>query len=186
MPMLLDVQSESDRDPLIPYVVWQSLHPLLDDRPGEVARWLDRSQATGAVFRGLLPRLIDKLMANPRADAKLIARVLFSGRADEDSSREAFDVVATRLRDRGLPPEFDRDLRGELKKRLVTLTGGGDHRLRRDYWILLAYCGDRTGLMRTRDIAGSFIVEHDLRLRQSRPCGSSSRLSRSVRWLNSF
>jgi putative membrane-bound dehydrogenase-like protein len=165
MPILLDAQSESDRDPLIPYIVWQNLLPLLDDRPDELARWLEQSRGTGPIFSRLLPHLIDKLIANPRADARFITGLLLSGRADDESLRDALDVVASRFRERSLPAERDKALRMVLKKRLIESNMQKDQRLIWDYFILLAYCGDESGLLRTHSIARSAAFRDDVRLR---------------------
>jgi putative membrane-bound dehydrogenase-like protein len=153
LSVLLDVQSESYRDPLIPKVVWQNLHPLLDDRPNELARWLAGYHRGKPVFRRLLPHLIDKLLVNPKVDVKFIALLLLGERADNETSLEAFAVVEARLREHSLPAEFEKALRAELKRRLTGLIRELDHSLPHEYYILLAYCGDNFGLMRTRDFA---------------------------------
>jgi putative heme-binding domain-containing protein len=163
--MLLDVQRYSDRDRLIPHIVWQNLHPLLEDHQAEVARRLDQPGGRQTGFGLLLPRLIEKLLASPKVDARIIALVLRSNSADDDSMREALDVVATRFRERGLPAEVDRALRQELSKVLKDPTLRSHERLGPDYTVLLAYCGDGESLEETRRFARTAGIDDDQRLR---------------------
>jgi putative heme-binding domain-containing protein len=187
MPILLDAQSESYRDPLIPYIVWQSLHPLLGDRPGELDRWFSRYTPKGKfvvirrvndeeVLSGLLPRLIDKLLANPEADAGLVARLLMSGLAGDRSIREAVRVVASRFREHSLPAGLDRALRGEFKERIGARLGEREFEERvgarlgmadvffpPEYIILYAYStGEMLPAMRT--LARAPRADHEMRL----------------------
>ena len=63
MPLLLDVLAASGDDPLIPHIVWQNLHPLLDRRRASGSWNCCRtthcrdSPAVGA----LMPRLVDRV-----------------------------------------------------------------------------------------------------------------------------
>ncbi|MHB1559628.1 MAG: c-type cytochrome, partial [Isosphaeraceae bacterium] len=159
LPLLLDVQRQSYQDPLIPFIVWQSLRPLLDDRPGEFARSLKLPPTLGSKRRrfldGVLPFLVDRLLTSPGADAEYIARLTVEGLADDETCREAFDTVATHLREHDLPAELDGALRRSLRIELFRLTGDIGHPLYPDYVVLLAYCGDEEGLKRTRAFAAS-------------------------------
>ncbi len=130
MSILLDAQDHSYRDPLIPHIVWRSLHPLLDDRPDELARWLSRHRPGGPfdgsrpvghveMFSGLMPYLMDKLLASPKADGEFAARVLLTDLADDESIRETVHVVAARFRERSLPVKVDQALRAALKEQLA-------------------------------------------------------------------
>ena len=103
MPILLEAQAESYRDPLIPRIVWQNLHPLLDDRPDEFARLLAtsrryrlRSPAQGfeGFLSGLLPHLLDKLLTDPKADGEFLAGWCCSSLYGDGTLRETIDVVA--------------------------------------------------------------------------------------------
>jgi putative membrane-bound dehydrogenase-like protein len=176
MSILLDAQDHSYRDPLIPHIVWRSLHPLLEDRAGELARWLDRYKGkeeevirigTGLfeeVLSGLLPRLVDRLLASPKADAELIARVLSSNLVGEGSVREAVGVLLTRLREHNLPAGVEPALREALKKRLMGRPVRRDEPFPPHYAILLAYCGSEPALAMTRRMARSTEWTDDTRL----------------------
>ncbi len=167
LPILLEAQAESHRDPLIPNIVWQSLHPLLDDRPDELSRWLigywsrerdpsSRKQDREELLTGLLPHLLDKLLTNPKADGGFLARMVFSGRYGGATLRETTHVVTARLRGHDLPAKVDEAFRRELKGILRPIFDftGYMHRgnLPGEYAILLAYSGDKEGILEARSI----------------------------------
>ena len=54
--VLLNAQLYSYRDPLIPHIVWQNLHPLLEENQAEIARRLDQFKGRETGFSFLLPR----------------------------------------------------------------------------------------------------------------------------------
>ena len=158
MPTLLDVQAESYRDPLIPQIVWQNLHPLLDDRPDEFARWLERYRTNRpadrprapdfeGVLSGLMPHLVDKLLTRPGADGKSAARVLLAELCGTNRrSARPCDVVASRLREHSLPEDVDRSLRRTLKEQLGSPLRRMAAFFPPEYGILLAYAGDAEGI----------------------------------------
>ena len=164
MAIVLDVQDHSYRDPLIPQIVWRSLQPMLDDRPGELARWLGRPRPGIAdraeIFSGMLPYLVDALLAGPRADGGFVARLVLSDLADVASVREAVRVVAERLRGRGLPASVDRAFRAAVREKIGPGIGAA---LAPEHAILLAYARDEAGIERTRSLARSS-QEDDVRL----------------------
>ncbi len=174
MSILLDAQDHSYRDPLIPRIVWRSLHPLLDGRPDELARWLTRHRPRGPldgirpdgyveIFSGLMPYLIDKLLASPEAEGELAARVLLTDLADDESIRETVQTVGARLRERSLPAKVDQAFRAALKEQLGARVGGARAFFPPEYAILLAYSGDKRGIDRARGFARSS-EDDDLRL----------------------
>jgi putative heme-binding domain-containing protein len=77
MPVLLDVLAHCGDDKLIPHIVWQNLHPLLEkdgDRFLELVNKIDDTKAPGLVK--LMPRAIDRILGNSSSDpAALIAYV---------------------------------------------------------------------------------------------------------------
>ncbi len=102
----------SYEDPLIPQVVWQNLHPLLEDRQVDIVRRLEQLGSRDPSFSPLAPHAIEKLLASPRPDAKIIAA--FLGRALwHEGCRESIDLLADRFRDGNLPAPLD-SLRREL------------------------------------------------------------------------
>ena len=74
LPVLLDVLAHRSDDPLIPKIVWQNLHPLLDEQDASFVRLASHADARGSVHRsGILPRAFERLLARPDADPKTLA-----------------------------------------------------------------------------------------------------------------
>ncbi|MBI1831867.1 MAG: c-type cytochrome, partial [Planctomycetes bacterium] len=77
LPVLLDVLAHCGDDQLIPHIVWQNLHPLLE-KDGErfltLAGKIDLAKAPGVAK--LLPRAIDRILGNPSGDPKAVVAFL--------------------------------------------------------------------------------------------------------------
>jgi putative membrane-bound dehydrogenase-like protein len=77
MPVLLDVLTHCGDDKLIPHIVWQNLHPLLE-KEGErflaLAAKADLAKAPG--LAKVLPRGIDCILGNPRGDPAMVAGLI--------------------------------------------------------------------------------------------------------------
>ena len=81
MPILLDVLIHCGDDKLIPHIVWQNLHPLLE-KDGErfltLAGKVDLAKAPGVAK--VLPRAIDRILGNasgdPTAVVKFIGKII--------------------------------------------------------------------------------------------------------------
>ncbi len=73
LPVLLDVLAHCGDDKLIPHIVWQNLHPLLE-KDGErfltLAAKVDLAKAPGVAK--LLPRAIDRILGNPKGDPSAV------------------------------------------------------------------------------------------------------------------
>src|SRR5438128_6862849 len=69
LPVLLDVLTHCGDDKLIPHIVWQNLHPLLEkdsERFLTLAGKVDLAKAPGVAK--VLPRAIDRILGNPSGD----------------------------------------------------------------------------------------------------------------------
>jgi len=164
LPVLLDVLRLNDGDPLIPHIVWQNLQPLVEDRQEELARWLEPFRGKEIGFSPLVPHVIERLLVSPKADAQIVARLLYSCN-QEDAAREALDLLAEGFRERNMTAELNGGLRKELSIVLHELAGRREDPLAADYSVLAAYCGDRESLVEARRIAQSSSFEGDARLR---------------------
>lgn len=77
LPLLLDVLAHSGDDKLIPHIVWQNLHPLLEkdgDRFLALAAKADVAKAPG--LARLMPRAIDRMLGNPSGDPSAVVAFL--------------------------------------------------------------------------------------------------------------
>src|SRR5262249_42492778 len=86
--ILLEVLNNCGSDKLIPHIVWQNLHPLLEERSGDflnqVAK-LDLEKSPNVL--NLMPRVVDRVLAAKKKDPEALAS-LVTVLASSPSSRE--------------------------------------------------------------------------------------------------
>jgi putative membrane-bound dehydrogenase-like protein len=86
IPLLLEVLSSCGNDKLIPHIVWQNLHPLLDDKSELLLRIVAKTDLNAAPnVVHLMPRVIDRILGgrkpDPAAVCDLILRMNESDKA---------------------------------------------------------------------------------------------------------
>jgi putative membrane-bound dehydrogenase-like protein len=105
LPLLLDVLAHAGNDPLIPRIVWQNMHPLLEEQGPEFVRLVEQPgyRASAPVVR-ILPRAIERLLGRSprRRDAEsVIALVKTLASAPDEASvlacRQALETMASRF-----------------------------------------------------------------------------------------
>jgi putative membrane-bound dehydrogenase-like protein len=152
VPILMDALLNAS-DPLIPQIVWQNLHPLLEERQLDVTRRLKEHRGTDLAISALAPRAIERLLDSPKASPELV-RVLQGRMKGKEDLRQTIDVLAERFRARSLSPEMEKSLHEELTRLLSNMApDAGDDSPALEYRILLAYCGDQASLKKTWEIA---------------------------------
>jgi len=103
--LLTEVASACGTDPLIPHIVWQNLHPLLEANGGRFAEALERfGDKPGPGLLAIMPRAMERLLAVREPDAKAVAGLLMRLIASNDKAaiRQAADAIAARVRERSL------------------------------------------------------------------------------------
>lgn len=77
MPTLLAVLAAAGDDKLIPHIVWQNLHPLLETDSGQLFQLLaDPQLAANPNVAALLPRIIDRILAAPQVETDSIVQLV--------------------------------------------------------------------------------------------------------------
>ena len=116
--ILFDVLGSSGEDKLIPPIVWQNLHPLLESGAGRFARIaadtdLSRARTLGA----MLPLAVDRALGARQVDDAAVASMVtqLAGAAPAEA-REALSAVARRW------DELDGAARAALRDRLEPMT----------------------------------------------------------------
>jgi putative membrane-bound dehydrogenase-like protein len=77
LPILLQVITHCGDDKLIPHIVWQNLHPLLEkegDRFLNLATKVDLAKSPG--LAKVLPRAIDRILGNPLGDPTAVIQFI--------------------------------------------------------------------------------------------------------------
>src|SRR5262249_23262591 len=62
--LLLSILARSKNDPLIPRVVWQNLHPLIESNPSFVKELGEWWPVAGSQLQPLLPRISERLIGS--------------------------------------------------------------------------------------------------------------------------
>jgi putative heme-binding domain-containing protein len=129
LPVLLEILADSGDDKLLPHVVWQNLHPKLEeqgDRYLELAA-ADRYRQSPPVV-ALMPRVIDRILGgrNPAAIAALVSTL--SSEADNDPAtlERCFATLTTRLATREITPEQLAPLKTQLDPLVQKILQGQD------------------------------------------------------------
>ncbi len=134
LPLLLDVLAQGGDDPLIPRIVWQNLHPLLEEQGPEFARLVEQPAYRGkrAVVR-ILPRAIERLLGRRHRDrdptpvlALVKSLLLVSDDAGVLATRQAFETLASRLHSGEISGSALEAYRGGLEPILRPILAGRD------------------------------------------------------------
>ena len=151
LTVLLEVLSSS-QDPLIQHVIWQNLHPMLDE-PATVA-WLVESSKSHDSLRSprlaaLMPRILDRVIAAGSTDADTVARLItmaLEQLGDDATHRACLDTLTEQVRQGRLKGDRLNGVREQLTPMAHKALGEGASPLRRDYAELAAAWGDTNAL----------------------------------------
>ncbi|MEO6811592.1 MAG: PVC-type heme-binding CxxCH protein, partial [Isosphaeraceae bacterium] len=100
--VLTDVLDRCGNDPLIPRVVWENLHPLLEDRGDLFVRRIAKINLKAAPnLAALMPRVVDRLLGRRKADPDPIVNLLAALASDRHAktgiAEQAFEVLTTKV-----------------------------------------------------------------------------------------
>ncbi|MBY0521772.1 MAG: c-type cytochrome [Gemmataceae bacterium] len=77
MPVLLQVLARCGDDKVIPAIVWQNLHPLLEDKSGHFIRVVEKTDLKASPnLAGLLPRVIERMIGSKKPDPHALCQLL--------------------------------------------------------------------------------------------------------------
>ena len=142
MPVLLEVLTSCGDDKLIPVIVWQNLHPLLEERADQfltLAKQKEWSKAS-AVQR-LMPRIMDRILGRRKLEPRLLASLLdlFSEKTlDRQAEARCLSVLTDKVQTGELNGEAMESLKQAFAPRLRTLLEAGSSNPLRGEAALLA------------------------------------------------
>jgi putative heme-binding domain-containing protein len=119
MPLLIDILARSENDRLIPHVVWQNLHPLLEQ---DGLRFLRLSKADNVkdspAVAALLPRVVDRVAGSrdPAVIAALVAALVAESKTDPAALQKCLAALAAKLEHHEIATEQLAALRPQLEK----------------------------------------------------------------------
>jgi putative heme-binding domain-containing protein len=160
MPFLMEVLANAGDDKLIPNIVWQNVHPLLETQSEAfitaVAK-IDASKSPGV--REILPRAIDRILATPKPDPVAIATIFAVLSTGEKPDLNIAGKCLAVLRQRVQSGELAGEQLATLKQKLAAPLGKIMQEQRGTVLhvdaVLLATCWkDKDAVAIVRDIAG--------------------------------
>jgi putative heme-binding domain-containing protein len=125
--LLVQVLANSGDDKLIPHVVWQNLHPLLEENSAEYLRLTSmEGTATAPAVAAMMPRVIDRMLGSrhPSSVLALVKTLSLDDETDRQTLDKCFASLTARLGHREITPEQLRELRPALQPLVeATLSG---------------------------------------------------------------
>jgi putative heme-binding domain-containing protein len=152
LPLLVQVLASCGDDRLIPGIVWQNLHPLLEDHADAFLALLGKTDLQGSsnVAR-LLPRVLERLLGRQRRDpqqlAAFFALLTRGGNVEPRVAGQCLAMVAAKVQTGEISAARVPALRDRLRPVLRDLlTGRANALLRREAAFLAATLRDPAGL----------------------------------------
>ncbi|WP_339907436.1 PVC-type heme-binding CxxCH protein [Symmachiella dynata] len=146
MPVLLKVLSHCGNDQLIPHIVWQNLHPRLDEQPQQFIELLtQRDFQQDQNIMALLPRLLDRLLAVKQGGPESAAQI-YSTLIAQAAPNDSLIVLAKRIQTGELAGDRLSRLRTILEPRVQSLLTDDAMPPQADTVILAASWGDQASL----------------------------------------
>lgn len=169
IPILLHVLENCGDDPLIPQIVWQNLHPLLEKQSGEFVKIVEAKNLTNSKnLMALLPRVIDRVIASKPSSnslAKLLTVVLVE-QASLPAAKSSLQTLSQRIQSRELDGERLEAVKKMLAPVLEATLEKNDH-LYYDALVLSANLGNAKSLDKLYEMVsewrlGDSLADHAL------------------------
>jgi putative membrane-bound dehydrogenase-like protein len=168
---LLTQLANSPDDKLIPHIVWQNLHPRLEDHGAELIEILQtKNYLRAKPVAELMPRIIDRILArrdaNPRPAIELFKLVDEGPAANTTQARQCLASLATRIQTGEIQADQLERLREQLAPLIAThVRAGAAHPLGLDAALLAVSWKDATALDYVRQTFTTAGLAPELRLR---------------------
>ncbi|MCE9528261.1 MAG: c-type cytochrome [Planctomycetales bacterium] len=168
LPLLLKVLANCGDDKLIPHIIWQNLHPLLEENPepfltaAKNPEFLRSKQA--AEF---LPRAAERIIGRKKFEATAVAGLVEITRDGAPQiARNLLGVLSTKVQSGELKGDQLNQLKEALAETLKPLLAGpAAHPVGDDAALLAASWGDSRGIKRARQIVTTGGLQVDLILK---------------------
>jgi putative membrane-bound dehydrogenase-like protein len=126
IPTLAAVLAQAGDDPLVPRIVWQNLHPLLEKQTAEFVAEVQKLRAADSgsfpqPVIELLPRAADRILSTSKPDTLAVAelvKLLLSTEATDESADRCLQLLTARIRSGEITGESMVSIRKELETSL--------------------------------------------------------------------
>lgn len=152
MELLLEVLANSEQDKLIPHIVWQNLHPLLEDHTDELLKLIEaRDLKKSPALAAMMPRMIDRILSRKNPDPTPVAgllKLLSSGpNANPVAAQKCLSLLAAKVASRELAGGKLAELKPLVADAVKSILDAGPQQpLYLDAALLAATWKDPTGL----------------------------------------
>src|SRR5262249_13477099 len=159
--VLLDVLKACGDDKLIPTIVWQNLHPLLEEQADQFAELAERPEMRESAHLGLLmPRVVERVLARERPLTPKLLRSLVAalgGKLNQPALARCLAVVAGKVESGEIGGEQLSGLRETLKRIAAPMVTSGDsgNPVYFDAAVLLAALKEPQGVQVVRELAAA-------------------------------
>jgi len=168
--LLTQVLSNSGEDKLIPHIVWQNLHPLLEEHaPQFIALAAQSDLKASPGLAKILPRVIDRVIARKHPDptpiVALFAMLSEGKNADPAAAQQCLAMLAGKIQTRELGTEQLAALRPKLEPALAKiLSGPANTPLHLDAALLATTWLDPSGVAAVRKVFATAELPENRRL----------------------
>src|SRR5262249_46968979 len=146
--------ANSADDKLIPHIVWQNLHPLLEDRGGELVKIVDKA-GTSPNLAKMLHRAVDRLLGARKPDiASAIALVdALSDGKHPSACADCCGAITARLQTGEIAESHLTSVKEKMRATVTRLAGSAsDPGLKAEAAFLAAALGDPAGIESARKV----------------------------------
>ncbi len=161
MRLLLKLLVTGKSDPLIARIVWQTLHPRLEQLPSEFVEYMKGDNfLKSKVVVDLMPRVVERILGRQKFDAKPVADLFALLRDDHPQiAKQVIELLSTKVQSGELKGEKLDQLKVAMEPLLKPMLGvESKHPLRLEASLLSLSWGDRGGAVGT---ARSMILNKD-------------------------
>jgi putative heme-binding domain-containing protein len=164
------VLARCGNDPLIPHIVWQNLHPLLEGRGRqfvEAVQALEGKASPG--LKQVVPRAIERMLAGSELDAERVASLLRYlvnfAETDPDPAARAVELITDKIQSGEVSGKRLESLQSAVGP-IASQGSAGEHggKLSAGFALLAACCNDARGLAVARALLRSPRAEVAIRL----------------------
>lgn len=117
LAVLLEVLHNAGDDKVIPSIVWQNLHPLLEEKADDFLKAVNARKETKNLGQ-ILPRAVERILASKKPDPQALTSLYEMVRKGDRPDLTAARQVLTALSGRVQTGELDRQAQAALKKKL--------------------------------------------------------------------
>ena len=168
LPLLLKVLANCGDDKLIPHIVWQNLHPLLEENPEPFLTAAKNPEFLRTKHAAeFLPRAAERILGRKKFEASAVAGLVALTRdAAPKVAQDLLALLGTKVQSGEIRGEQLKELQKALAETLKPLLGDPAlHPAGDEAALLAASWGDERGVKRARETFSVHGLQNDYRLR---------------------